>query len=182
MKNHLIVERYAGALSEALPDAGDLDQALAALQEFVELYTEQSDFRAVLDSPSIDPKKRLSVLNDILDTLGTPNTTANFIRTVFRRGRIALIHEISVLFRAEVDRRLGRVVAEVTTAVALSTEQRDRLCACLSRYSGKDVHIEARLDPETLGGVVVRFENKVIDGSFRARLEGVKQALLTKEN
>ena len=65
----------------------------------------------------------------------------------------------------------GRVVALARTAVALDDGRRDRLARALSRATGREVDLEVIVDPEVLGGVVVRIGDEIIDGTVRRRLE-----------
>ena len=72
---------------------------------------------------------------------------------------------------------LGRVQAQVTSSVPLSTVQRSRLQDSLKAMLNKDVVLETTEDPDIIGGVVVRVGDQIIDGSVRTRLEALKERL-----
>ncbi|WP_235489992.1 F0F1 ATP synthase subunit delta, partial [Frankia sp. AvcI1] len=74
--------------------------------------------------------------------------------------------------------RRGRVVAVVRTAVPLTDEVIARLGAAISRYFGRQIQLQVDLDPELLGGVVVKVGDEVVDGSVLRRLAAARRALL----
>lgn len=181
MKDHVIAERYAGGLSASIESDDRLDAVLETLQDLAETYTEHHDLRTVLKSPAVAPEVREKILDDVLARVEVTGEAADFVRILFKRGRIAMLPDVIAMFRSAVDERLNRVLAHVTTAVALSPEQEDRIREGLSTYSGKTVRIAGDVDPEIIGGIVVRLHYTVIDGSVRARLQRAKQTLLAEE-
>jgi len=181
MKNYLIAERYAKALSNSIPDAAQLDAAMTALQRVRDLYVAEHDLRITLANPAIDVKKRAAVLADVLRAEAIAPVVARLAEVLLRRGRIAILPDVATVFATQVDKRLNRVTAAVRTAVPLTDDQRARLQAALARFSGKTVHLACDVDRTILGGVVARMGGQVLDGSLRTRLERMKTALLAKE-
>jgi F-type H+-transporting ATPase subunit delta len=76
-----------------------------------------------------------------------------------------------------VDVKLGRVRAEVTSAVKLSADELSKLKAALGAHTGKEVLISDSVDASLISGVVTRVDGHVIDGSLRARLDGLGASL-----
>jgi F-type H+-transporting ATPase subunit delta len=70
-----------------------------------------------------------------------------------------------------------RLVAEVRVATELSAEQRSRLAAALAAKYGHDVHLNLVLDPQVIGGMIIRIEGEQIDGSVASRLAEVRRGL-----
>ena len=110
-----------------------------------------------------------------------PDVVERFLLTLFRRGRISAIDEVVSALVEIVDTRLNRARADVTAATELSEEELRRIESGLEKYSGKTIQMETRIDPEILGGVIVRLGGTVIDGSLRARLDRIRATLLTEE-
>lgn len=181
MKNYLIAERYAKGLSAAISDDAALDDAVAALRHLGELYETEHDFRSAVSNPAIDKKLRSRVLKDVLEHVGVPQVVARLADVLLERGRIAVVSDVAEVFRMIANARLGRIRATVTTAVPLSADQQTRLGRALESYSGKAVRVKPAVDPEILGGVVVRMGDAVIDGSVRTRLNSLRDALLSEE-
>ena len=74
-------------------------------------------------------------------------------------------------------RRRGQSVARVTTAVALTPAQEERLAGVLSRLYGRTIGLQVTVDPDVLGGLVVQVGDEVIDGSVAHRLEAARRRL-----
>ena len=72
---------------------------------------------------------------------------------------------------------LRRIVAQVTTAVELDTRQRQAVAQKIAAATQRDVVLEARVDPSILGGLVVRVNNVILDGSVRGQLARMHKAL-----
>ncbi|NIA15270.1 MAG: ATP synthase F1 subunit delta [Nitrospiraceae bacterium] len=181
MKNYLVAERYAKGLSAAIPDNAALDDAVTALYGLSDLYETEHDFRSAVSNPAIDKQRRSRVLAAVLQHIGVPDVVARLAEVLLERGRIAVISDVAEVFRMIANERLGRIRATVTTAVPLSAGQETRLGKALETYSGKTVRVKPAVDPEILGGVVVRMGDAVIDGSVRTRLNSLRDALLSEE-
>lgn len=181
MIDHLIAERYANGLSAAVTDDSTLEPILEGLQDLAEVYAENTELRSVLANPSITLASRKQVLNDVLDAAQLPVLAKGLVRTLFERGRIGSLTAVSVLFSQIVDERLNRTTAEIITASPLTGDQEERIVAAMTKRSGKTVRLSHTRDPDILGGVVVKLQGTVIDGSLRTRLARVKEALLAKE-
>jgi F-type H+-transporting ATPase subunit delta len=73
---------------------------------------------------------------------------------------------------------LHRVVAQVTTAVEMDTQQRQVITQKIAAATQKDVQLEAHVDPTLIGGLVVRVNNVILDGSVRGQLTRMRKALI----
>ena len=76
------------------------------------------------------------------------------------------------------DAHRGIERAEITSAVALSDEQQTRVENLLKEMVGKEIVLTVRIDPQILGGIVARVGDRVIDGSTRTKLEGLRRELV----
>jgi F-type H+-transporting ATPase subunit delta len=180
MKNHLLAERYARALRELLQD-NELEAAAEALRSFSDLYEARHDLRSVLANPSLAIKKRLTVLEQVLAKMTMPAKVAGLIQVLLRRGRIALVADVTGSFEVQVDQRLGRVGAIATTAIPMPEEARTTLKEGLARFSGKDVRMAYKVDPDVVGGVIVRLDGLLLDGSLRTRLKRLADSVLSQD-
>ncbi len=182
MKNALIADRYAKALSAAIVDDDRLETNLAALTALSEMFTESDQLRGVLCDPSLRINERLGVLEAILQRIDAPKPAHNAAVVLLRRHRIALLPAVAELFSRRVDERSNRVSAKVTTALPLSDEQAKPLKAGLETYVGSDVRLDRRVDESILGGIVTEIAGLIIDGSVRARLDRITQNLIENED
>jgi len=181
MSARLIAQRYARALAATVEDDAQLDSALNALDDFSAAYAEHDDLSQVLENQAVPQTVREAVFREVLDRADAPDVVQRFLFTLFRRGRISVIDDVVSAVGEIVDARLNRARADVTAATELSEEELQRIESGLEKYSGKTIQMETRLDPDILGGVIVRLGGTVIDGSLRARLDRIRATLLTEE-
>lgn len=181
MSAYLIAERYAKALNASIADDAELDAIQNALLEAAEVVRDHHDFRTLITNPAVPLEKRLTALNDLLNQMKAPDTVAGLVRVLLRRGRILELPRVALFFHELADARLNRVGAEVTTAVPLQDEEREKLRKSLTAYSGREIRMTTQVDPAIVGGVVARIGDTVIDGSLRTRLARLKQSLISHD-
>ena len=109
--------------------------------------------------------------------LGLSQLTKNFIGVLAGNRRLAKLPEIVRAFAAIAAAQRGEVTAEVTSAHPLNADQIAQLSARLKAREGKEVKIKANVDPEILGGLVVRIGSRQIDSSIRTRLNTLANAM-----
>jgi F-type H+-transporting ATPase subunit delta len=166
--------RYAEAAFEiALRDGNvdtwrsDLDRAAEALDE--------AGLREVLANPALPLEQRLAIANDVFTGLAAP--VRNLILFVVRRGRIEQLPRIAAEFQRLDDRRNHISHASATSASPLDEAEIRAITARLEQMTGERVALETSVDPDLLGGVVVRVGDRLIDGSVRGRLERLRNQL-----
>ncbi len=182
MSATLIAQRYARALADTVRDPEALDRARVRMDRFDFLCREYADLYTALTNPAIIPQKREAVLKDLLDLLEMSGPVQQFCMVLFRRHRFNLLHEVVDAFRRLVDERQGRIQAAITSAMALDEAQQGRLEQRLTDYCKREVQSTYHVDPELIGGVFVRLNGTVLDGSLRAQLERLRNTLLKEEN
>lgn len=166
--------RYADAAFEiALRDNSvevwrrDLDQAALTLEE--------RGLEAVLANPAIALDQRLDAAGQVFGRLSRPVT--NLILLLVRRGRIEQLPRVAAEFRRLDDRRNGLTHATATSAAPLGADEIRAITARLEEMTGDRIALETAVDPDLLGGVVVRVGDRLIDGSVRGRLERLRNQL-----
>ena len=136
----------------------------------------ESGLSALLDSPQVPLDRKLSVIDEVLGE-GVDPLARNLAGLLASRNAAGTIPDIADHFDRMLDAHRGVVRAEVTTAVELGQEQIDRLARTLGEAVGADVVVGTRVDPEVIGGVVARVDDRLIDGSVRTRLQEMKREL-----
>ena len=101
----------------------------------------------------------------------------NFLKLLLENGRVVALPEIAEQFEALKAVVENTVDAVVTAAAPLSAEQEQDIAASLRERLGRDVRISTEIDENLIGGAVIRAGDVVIDGSLRARLDGLANAL-----
>ena len=173
-----IARRYAKALALLCDEKGDGAEVRAQLQAVVAVLAATPDAEAFLTNPTIDVEPRRALLTALLEKSGAGTTASHVALLMLDKGRIGSLPATVAEFVALEDARSGRAEAQVTSAIALDAAAQARLAASLKRLVGKDVHLSASVDPELLGGLVVRVGNTVWDSSVRNHLDRLRHQLV----
>ena len=167
-------KRYAEAIAGIARAAGTWQQWRDDLRTVGEAAGTPA-LRDVLASPSLAPEVKQGLLERALTDGVTPETR-NLLGVMARRNRFDLLPDVAGWFDEIADRALGVQRVTVTTAAPLTDDQRQRLRDQLAGPSGEAV-ITEQVDPEILGGLVVRQGDVIRDYSVRARLEALRERL-----
>jgi F-type H+-transporting ATPase subunit delta len=172
-----VAGRYAAALFEIAKDEKQLAQVEADVVAFQGLLDESADLRRLVRSPVISAEDQARAIGAVLAKAGASPLTANFFKLIARNRRLFAAGDMLKNFRALAARERGEVTADVASAHALSPEQMNALKDVLRIQVGKDVQIDTRVDPNLLGGLVVKVGSRMIDSSLRTKLSSLKVAM-----
>ena len=179
--NDTIVEgvagRYASALFDLASDSGKVADVETDLVTFQGLLDQSPDLVRLVRSPVIATDDQSKAIAAILDKVRISGLAANFLKLVTSNRRLFSIQDIIKAYRALAARSRGEVTAEVTSAVPLNNEQTAALKETLKASVGKDVTLQARVDPGLLGGLVVKVGSRMIDSSLKTKLQNLKVVL-----
>jgi F-type H+-transporting ATPase subunit delta len=169
--------RYAAALFELAKEERQLPQVEADLKAFRAMLDGSEDLRRLVRSPVISADDQEKALGAILATAGFSPLTINFFRLIARNRRLFAAADMIRDFRALLARERGEVSADVASAHPLKPEQLNALKDALRVQIGKEVQVNTRVDPNLLGGLVVKVGSKMIDSSLRTKLNNLKVAM-----
>jgi F-type H+-transporting ATPase subunit delta len=169
--------RYAAALFELAKEQKQLDQVGRDVASFQSLLEASPDLARLVRSPVISAEAQARALEAILARVGISGFTGNFLRLIVRNRRLFAIADMLRVFQALLARERGEVSADVTSAHPLSQEQMQVLTDNLKASIGKHVQIHTRVDPNLLGGLIVKVGSKMIDSSLRTKLNNLKVAM-----
>lgn len=167
--------RYAQAVFQIAVESDELERWLDDLTQLADSITNE-EFRQTLAAPrvSMTQKERL-----IRESLGSSvgSLGLNLMSLLASRGLADILPGIADRYQEMLDAHQGVERAEVVSAVSLTDEQREQVTKMLNELSGKDVRLTSRVDPEILGGLVIRVGDRVMDGSARTRLQNMRREL-----
>jgi len=169
--------RYAAALFELAKEERQLPQVEADLETFQAMLDGSEDLRRLVRSPVISADDQAKALTAVLGKAGFAGLTTNFFRLIARNRRLFAAADMIKGFRALLARERGEVSADVASAHALSPEQMQALTDALRAQVGKEVQVNTRVDPNLLGGLVVKIGSRMIDSSLRTKLDNLKVAM-----
>lgn len=166
--------RYALAAIDIARQDGTLDDWLAALDTLAAL-TERREFVNALQADGLTDEKFAAIIDQAQPGLGAKQR--NLFRLLRRKSRLALGPSIVTFYRELLDDERNIARATVRTAVPLDEERRATVERQLASQTGKQVAVEAIVDPEILGGMTVRIGDRLYDASTRTRLRSLRREL-----
>jgi F-type H+-transporting ATPase subunit delta len=172
-----IARNYAEALFELGERSGNTARYAELLDALAGAVETTPEVQGVLMSPRVPKAEKVRLLGAAFK--GAPREFALFLQALVKRGRQRLLREISTEYQALLDIKHNRVRAGVTLAHPADPAVQREIQEALSRELGKEVVAAFHVDPEILGGTVVRVGERIHDGSVRRRMTKLRRQLLT---
>ena len=169
--------RYAEAAFEIALRDGTVDAWRGDLEDGASILGDGRVMGA-LTNPAIPLEARMTL---VTDTIGrrVSRPVLNLVLLLLRRERIELAPRVAAEFKRLDDRRLGVTPATATSAVPLEPDEVRALASRLEQLTGGRVELDLQVDPNIVGGLVVRVGDRLIDGSVRSRLERLRSRLVS---
>ena len=182
--NNTVARPYAQAAFEVAQETDALAEVHASLVVARELLRDGT-VAEFLARPALNDEQRLSFLQGLFVDGEGPDSVfggksqhgTNFLKILLENGRVGVLPEIADHFEALKAKVENSVDATITSAAPLSEARQAEIASALKQRLGREVRIETRIDENLIGGAVIRAGDVVIDGSLRARLEGLANAL-----
>ena len=169
--------RYASALFDLARDQKQIEAVGKSLDALNQALVDSKDFNELVTSPLVSREEAGKALAAIAPQLGLDPLTTNFMGVLARNGRKGQLQPVIRAYRRLASEHRGETTAEVVTAHALNDDQLAALRAQLRTRAGRDVAIDATVDPTILGGIVVKLGSQQIDGSIRTKLTRLALAM-----
>ncbi|MBM4339612.1 MAG: F0F1 ATP synthase subunit delta [Deltaproteobacteria bacterium] len=172
-----VVKGYAEALFQVVQAEEVLDRVEEELTRLKNALETNPEVKEFLSNLQISPEGKKSALSQIFGEK-VSTITLNWLNLVIDQGRQRKLPNIIETFFTLAQESREKVTAEVITSVPLTEDLVQRLEKELSKASKKQVFLKPMIDESILGGVIVKIENKIIDGSVKHRLEEIKQEMV----
>jgi F-type H+-transporting ATPase subunit delta len=169
--------RYASALFDLARDQRQIDSVSRSLDALAQALLDSKEFAELIASPLVSRDEAGKAFAALAPKLGLDPITANFLGVLARNGRKKELRPVIRAFRRLAAEHRGETTAEVVTARPLNDDQLAALKAQLRTRAGRDVAIDAQVDPNILGGIVVKLGSQQIDASIRTKLNRLAQAM-----
>jgi F-type H+-transporting ATPase subunit delta len=180
MIERTLVRIYAEALYEMARERDAVDTVRGELEELENLFEQSREFSSFLVSPNVDRKEKKRVVRKALGEALSP-LTLHFLLILVDKNREVLIPHIAEEFNGILDRALNRTDVDVTSAVPLEEDIVTQIRESLARTLEKEVTLRMKVDPSILGGIIVRVEDRVLDGSLLGQFERLRARMLGSE-
>jgi len=170
-----IAEVYSRALFEVAKEHDVLDEVHEQLDEFAEALEDEDnrELRLFFFSPYFSSEEKKNGVEQVVS--GADERFLNFLKLLAERHRMPVLPRIRRQFDSLWSEEKRLLPVAVTSAVELDEELVKRIGDRIEGQTGRTVDLSSRVDPEVLGGLVVRVGNMVMDASVRSRLEKIRK-------
>lgn len=170
--DRVLAGRYAAALFQAASAKSEEQKVQADLGSAHKLLL---DAMGALRHPRVPPASKKKLLHDALGGK-VGGTTLKFLELLVDKKRFELMVMVSANFAKLAAEKRGAAKAHVRTAAPLSADAQQQLAAKLKKFTGKDIELDVKEDPELIGGVTVKIGDWVLDSSLRGQLRRLKES------
>src|ERR1700754_1478619 len=168
-----IAQVYARSLFEVAKEQDKLDVVKEQLGQFAEALDGNRELSIYFFSPYFSTPEKKDGLGKILD--GADPVIVNFLKLLIENHRMPVIFRVRREFDALWEEENKRLPVQVISAVELDKATVRQIGDKIAEQTGRKVDLQANVDPEILGGIVVRVGNSVLDASIRNRFEKLRK-------
>jgi F-type H+-transporting ATPase subunit delta len=168
-----IAEVYARALFEVAQEQDKLDEIHEQLGQFADAVGQNIDLARFFFSPYFSTDDKKDALHKAV--VGADDAVMNFLEALIERHRMPVIFRIRDRFDELWEEERKLLPVEITSAVKLDEKTVQQIGESIGKQVDRQVELSSRVDPEILGGVVLRVGNFILDASIRHRLEQLRK-------
>ena len=172
-----IAARYASAVFELAKDASDLKTLESNVQDLDTVIADSSDIRDLINSPVVSREDQANAIAAVAKKMKLMPIVSNTLALMAAKRRLFVLPALVAQLRALIAEEKGEITAEVISAKAMTKTQTDKLAKAIKARIGKDVKIDATVDEELIGGLVIKVGSQMIDTSIRSKLNSLSNVM-----
>lgn len=177
MRERTVARNYAQALFDLGLEHGEEEKYADAFAALSETVSGDARIARFLASPKVEPAVKESAVRRALEGR-VPERFLRFVLVVMRKRRQKLLELMGEEYQTLLDAHTGRLHASVTLAREPDEAMKTLLAERLSSMLGQPVVPQITVNPAILGGLVVRFGDRAMDGSLRRQLVSLRRDML----
>jgi F-type H+-transporting ATPase subunit delta len=164
---------YARSLFEVAKDSDKLDDIRAQLGEFADALADSHELQVFFFSPYFSTQEKEEGLDKMLD--GADPVFENFLKLLIENHRMPVLFRVRRAYEDRWREENKLLPVQITSAVELDESTVKELGDRIAEQTGRKIDLAAEVEPDILGGIVVRVGNSVLDASVRNRLEQLRK-------
>jgi F-type H+-transporting ATPase subunit delta len=169
--------RYATALFDLAREKKSIDGVGASLASLKKALGESADFKVLTSNPLVTREAASSGVAALAKAMKLDKLTSNFLGVLAQNRRLAELGSVIAAFEGLASAHRGEATADVTSAHKLDAGQVTALKKQLKAKVGRDVAVNLNVDPQILGGLIVKIGSQMIDSSIKTRLNTLATAM-----
>lgn len=161
--------RYAKALLLIAGEDG-VNKILNNFETFIKVIDENKDLSNLVSNPLINKMKKSVILEKICIKLKTEKTFLGFVLTLTKHSKVILINKVFEKFNQLIDQKNGLTEVYVTTSSKLDSDNEKEIKKVLSEKINLKIKLKKIVDPDIIGGIIIRINSLMIDNSIKTKL------------
>jgi F-type H+-transporting ATPase subunit delta len=168
-----LAQVYGRSLFQVALEHGRLDELREQLVQFADAVDQHRELAVFFFSPYFSSQEKRDALDTLLD--GADEIFINFLALLIENHRMPVIFRIRHEYERLWDEENRTLPVQITSAIALDDATTESLGRTIGERAGRKVTLAARVDPDILGGIIIRVGNSILDASIRNRLEQLRR-------
>jgi ATP synthase F1 delta subunit len=168
-----IAEVYARSLFEVAQEHDKADELREQLGQVADELSKNRDLQVFFFSPYFSTQEKKDGLKGLLD--GADETLVNFLELLIEKHRMPVLFRIRRAFDALWERENRILPVQISTAVPLDEDIVRKLGDRIAESTGQKIELTAKIEPDIIGGIVLRVGNSILDASIRNRLQNLRK-------
>lgn len=178
MKSKILVKRYTLGLVNSIKDEAEFSALLGELSAFSELLHTHKELKDTFLNPFLPTSRKMQIAQELLASESVGKKAERFILLLVENNRLELLSEIIESLPGAWNEERGVHTYEVASVAPLSDDQRKKLEVKLERLEKKPVVLKYRIDPELVGGLLIKRKNIVYDISIKGSLLKLREKII----
>lgn len=175
MSNQRVAYAYAKSLMELAIERGQLEEVYQDFLFLAKMARSNRDLELVMKNPIVSSEKKLNILKALYKEKGATKATMAFFEIICRKGREEVLADIAREFQVQYQLHNSIQVAEVTTTFPLDDKLRAEFSKIVLEISGmKEVKLTEKINPDLIGGFVLRVNDRQLDESLSSKLKALR--------
>ena len=176
MKQSREAKKYAQAVFTVADKSGNLSETIQRLDILLTIYTSSPEFRLFLKSRRIYPAEKLKILKKVFMEI-LSDLELDLLYHLFEDGHIHRLEVVIERFSFIAETAKTSLKVSISTAEQMNPEELSNIVQSIEQKLGKQVDVDALVDPKILGGVKFRIGNTIVDGTIATRLQKLGKSL-----
>lgn len=177
MASSKVASRYAKALLDLSIEQKSIEKVNNDMVELSNLCKESKDLVNMLKSPIVDKNKKVETFKAIFGKTWD-KVSLGFIQLIVKNSRANIVPHIADSFVDQYRKYLGILDVQLTSAAPLEKKVKDQILAKIAKSFEGNIELHESIDPDLIGGFIVRIDDKQIDASIASQLTNLKNILL----
>ncbi len=178
MIKYKISTKYSKALFELAKEKNVVETVLKSLATATEILKSSKDFRIVMLGAGISTAEKKNIIDILSEKYAIDNISKNFLKLCIDRGKLKFLPYIYEMYQKRYREFIGVMSAEIVSAIKLDKKLIKNISKELSEKTKKKLEVSEVVDPDIIGGIIIKTEGMKYDASLKLQLNKIKENIL----